>query len=142
MLEAMRELGGDPTRINPLAPVELVIDHSVIVDSFGSAAAFGENVEIEYGRNLERYQFLRWGQNAFDDFKVVPPGTGIVHQVNLEHFSRVVFINEKDGVASSYHDTCVGTDPHTPMFNTLGLMAWGVGGIEDRAASIGKPLFS
>ena len=140
MREAMQSLGGDANRINPLAPVELVIDHSVIVDAFGSKDAFERNVEIEYGRNLERYQFLRWGQNAFDDFKVVPPGTGIVHQVNLEHLSRVVFVNDKDDVATAYPDTCVGTDSHTPMVNGLGVVAWGVGGIEAEAAMLGQPI--
>ncbi|WP_353150216.1 aconitate hydratase [Pollutimonas bauzanensis] len=140
MREAMSQLGGDPTRINPLAPVELVIDHSVIVDVFGSNTAFERNVDIEYGRNLERYQFLRWGQNAFHDFKVVPPGTGIVHQVNLEHLSRVVFTQENDGVTTAYPDTCVGTDSHTPMVNGLGVVAWGVGGIEAEAAMLGQPI--
>ncbi|MCC2595808.1 aconitate hydratase AcnA [Pusillimonas sp. MFBS29] len=140
MREAMQTLGGDAGKINPLAPVELVIDHSVIVDAFGTNDAFERNVDIEYGRNLERYQFLRWGQNAFDDFKVVPPGTGIVHQVNLEHLSRVVFVNEKDGVATAYPDTCVGTDSHTPMVNGLGVVAWGVGGIEAEAAMLGQPI--
>ncbi|NYT60191.1 aconitate hydratase [Alcaligenaceae bacterium] len=140
MREAMQALGGDANRINPLAPVELVIDHSVIVDAFGTNDAFERNVEIEYGRNLERYQFLRWGQNAFDDFKVVPPGTGIVHQVNLEHLSRVVFVNEQDSVATAYPDTCVGTDSHTPMVNGLGVVAWGVGGIEAEAAMLGQPI--
>src|SRR5690554_5784318 len=140
MREAMRELGGDPNRINPLAPVELVIDHSVIVDVFGSPNAFARNVEIEYGRNRERYQFLRWGQTAFDDFKVVPPGTGIVHQVNLEHLSRVVFTQEKNGVTLAYPDSCVGTDSHTPMVNGLGIVAWGVGGIEAEAAMLGQPI--
>ena len=140
MREAMRELGGDAARINPLAPVELVIDHSVIVDVFGSKSAFERNVDIEYGRNLERYQFLRWGQSAFHDFKVVPPGTGIVHQVNLEHLSRVVFTQENDGVTAAYPDTCVGTDSHTPMVNGLGVVAWGVGGIEAEAAMLGQPI--
>ena len=140
MREAMQNLGGDPRKINPLAPVELVIDHSVIVDSFGTDASFQQNVDIEYGRNLERYQFLRWGQSAFDDFKVVPPGTGIVHQVNLEHLSRVVFTNETDGVVAAYPDTCVGTDSHTPMVNGLGVVAWGVGGIEAEAAMLGQPI--
>ncbi|NYT37512.1 aconitate hydratase [Allopusillimonas soli] len=140
MREAMKALGGSPSRINPLAPVELVIDHSVIVDVFGSPAAFEQNVEIEYGRNLERYQFLRWGQSAFDDFRVVPPGTGIVHQVNLEHLSRVVFTRESDGQLLAYPDTCVGTDSHTPMVNGLGVVAWGVGGIEAEAAMLGQPI--
>ena len=140
MREAMQALGGNPDRINPLAPVELVIDHSVIVDVFGSPDAFARNVEIEYGRNVERYQFLRWGQTAFNDFKVVPPGTGIVHQVNLEHLSRVVFTQEKDGVLAAYPDSCVGTDSHTPMVNGLGIVAWGVGGIEAEAAMLGQPI--
>ena len=140
MREAMQQLGGDPARINPLAPVELVIDHSVIVDVFGTPDAFARNVEIEYGRNGERYQFLRWGQTAFDDFKVVPPGTGIVHQVNLEHLSRVVFTREQDGVVQAYPDSCVGTDSHTPMVNGLGIVAWGVGGIEAEAAMLGQPI--
>src|SRR5690606_4506112 len=140
MREATHGLGGDANRINPLAPVELVIDHSVIVDVFGQPTAFKQNVEIEYERNLERYQFLRWGQTAFDDFKVVPPGTGIVHQVNLEHLSRVVFTQQKDGVTTAYPDTCVGTDSHTPMVNGLGIVAWGVGGIEAEAAMLGQPI--
>lgn len=140
MREAMQDLGGDPSLINPLAPVELVIDHSVIVDAFGTASAFDQNVEIEYQRNIERYQFLRWGQSAFDDFKVVPPGTGIVHQVNLEHLSRVVFTREADGELTAYPDTCVGTDSHTPMVNGLGVVAWGVGGIEAEAGMLGQPI--
>jgi len=140
MREAMHALGGDPERINPLAPVELVIDHSVIVDVFGQANAFERNVEIEYQRNLERYQFLRWGQQAFQDFKVVPPGTGIVHQVNLEHLSRVVFTADDDDMKVAYPDTCVGTDSHTPMVNGLGVVAWGVGGIEAEAAMLGQPI--
>jgi len=140
MREAMQNLGGDPRKINPLAPVELVIDHSVIVDSFGENASFQRNVEIEYRRNFERYQFLRWGQHAFDDFKVVPPGTGIVHQVNLEHLSRVVFTKEEDNQVQAYPDTCVGTDSHTPMVNGLGVVAWGVGGIEAEAAMLGQPI--
>src|SRR5690606_14403148 len=134
------KLGGDPARINPLAPVELVIDHSVIADVFGTPDAFARNVEIEYERNRERYQFLRWGQEAFDDFKVVPPGTGIVHQVNLEHLARGVFTREEDGVTLAYPDTCVGTDSHTPMVNGLGVLAWGVGGIEAEAAMLGQPI--
>jgi aconitate hydratase len=136
MREAMAELGGDPTKINPLAPAEMVIDHSVIADVFGSADAFERNVEIEYERNKERYQFLRWGQGAFDDFKVVPPGTGIVHQVNIEHLARVVMV--RDGVA--YPDTCVGTDSHTTMVNGIGVVGWGVGGIEAEAAMLGQPV--
>ncbi|ROP26674.1 aconitate hydratase AcnA [Pseudokineococcus lusitanus] len=136
MREAVAELGGDPTRINPLAPAELVIDHSVVIDVAGRPDAFERNVEIEYERNGERYQFLRWGQGAFDDFKVVPPGTGIVHQVNIEHLARVVF--DRDGVA--YPDTCVGTDSHTTMVNGLGVLGWGVGGIEAEAAMLGQPV--
>jgi len=140
MREAMQDLGGDPDLINPLAPVELVIDHSVIVDVFGNSNAFEQNVQIEYERNLERYQFLRWGQTAFNDFKVVPPGTGIVHQVNLEYLSRVIFTQETDGITAAYPDTCVGTDSHTPMVNGLGIVAWGVGGIEAEAAMLGRPI--
>ena len=136
MREAMAELGADPAKINPLAPAEMVIDHSVIADFFGSADAFERNVEIEYQRNRERYQFLRWGQGAFDDFKVVPPGTGIVHQVNIEHLARVVFT--RNGVA--YPDSCVGTDSHTTMVNGLGVVGWGVGGIEAEAAMLGQPI--
>jgi aconitate hydratase A / 2-methylisocitrate dehydratase len=136
MREAVRDLGGDPARINPLAPAEMVIDHSVIVDYFGSPDAFERNVEREYERNGERYQFLRWGQTAFDEFKVVPPGTGIVHQVNIEHLARVVF--DRDGMA--YPDTCVGTDSHTTMQNGLGILGWGVGGIEAEAAMLGQPI--
>lgn len=140
MREAMANLGGDPQRINPLVPVELVIDHSVIVDDFAHNQSFQRNVEIEYQRNVERYQFLRWGQDAFDNFKVVPPGTGIVHQVNLEHLSRVVFTKDENGTQQAYPDTCVGTDSHTPMVNGLGVVAWGVGGIEAEAAMLGQPI--
>ena len=140
MREAMTALGGSATRINPLVPVELVIDHSVIVDDFAHNDSFRRNVEIEYHRNLERYEFLRWGQSAFDNFRVVPPGTGIVHQVNLEHLSRVVFSRTEDGVNEAYPDTCVGTDSHTPMVNGLGVLAWGVGGIEAEAAMLGQPI--
>jgi aconitate hydratase len=136
MREAMADLGGDPTKINPLAPAEMVIDHSVIADVFGTPEAFERNVEIEYERNGERYQFLRWGQGAFEDFKVVPPGTGIVHQVNIEHLARVVMV--RDGVA--YPDTCVGTDSHTTMVNGIGVVGWGVGGIEAEAAMLGQPV--
>ena len=139
MREAMADLGGDPTRINPLAPAELVIDHSVITDVFGRADALERNIEFEYQRNHERYQFLRWGQTAFDEFKVVPPGTGIVHQVNLEYLARVVM--ERDGRAwQAYPDTCVGTDSHTTMVNGLGVLGWGVGGIEAEAAMLGQPV--
>jgi aconitate hydratase len=136
MREAMADLGGDPNRINPLAPAELVIDHSVIADLFGTPDSFARNVELEYQRNRERYQFLRWGQTAFDQFKVVPPGTGIVHQVNIEYLARVVF--ERDGVL--YPDTLVGTDSHTTMVNGLGVLGWGVGGIEAEAAMLGQPV--
>lgn len=136
MREAVKELGGDPAKINPLAPAELVIDHSVIADKFGTNDAFQQNVELEYGRNKERYQFLRWGQTAFDEFKVVPPGTGIVHQVNIEHLARVVMV--RDGKA--YPDTLVGTDSHTTMVNGLGVLGWGVGGIEAEAAMLGQPV--
>ncbi len=140
MREAMADMGGDPSKINPLAPAEMVIDHSVIADVFGTADAFVRNVEIEYGRNRERYQFLRWGQTAFDDFKVVPPGTGIVHQVNIEHLARVIFSREVDGTTYAYPDTCVGTDSHTTMVNGLGVVGWGVGGIEAEAAMLGQPV--
>jgi aconitate hydratase len=141
MREAMSELGGDPTRINPLAPAEMVIDHSVIADVFGTPEAFERNVEIEYERNRERYQFLRWGQGAFRDFKVVPPGTGIVHQVNIEHLARTVFTREGEGgVVQAYPDTCVGTDSHTTMVNGIGVVGWGVGGIEAEAAMLGQPV--
>ena len=140
MREAMVDLGGDPAKINPLAPAEMVIDHSVIADVFGTPDAFERNVEIEYERNRERYQFLRWGQGAFDDFKVVPPGTGIVHQVNIEHLARVVFQHDADGKTLAYPDTCVGTDSHTTMVNGLGVVGWGVGGIEAEAAMLGQPV--
>jgi aconitate hydratase len=136
MREAMRDLGGDPARINPLSPAELVIDHSVIADLFGAPDSFARNVALEYQRNRERYQFLRWGQTAFDQFKVVPPGTGIVHQVNIEYLARVVFA--RDGLA--YPDTVVGTDSHTTMVNGLGVLGWGVGGIEAEAAMLGQPV--
>ncbi|MBS4004189.1 MAG: aconitate hydratase [Afipia sp.] len=140
MREAVAALGGDPNKINPLAPAELVIDHSVIADLFGSADALERNVEIEYERNGERYQFLRWGQTAFDDFKVVPPGTGIVHQVNIEHLAKVTYTRTVDGVLRAYPDTCVGTDSHTTMVNGLGVLGWGVGGIEAEAAMLGQPV--
>lgn len=144
MREAMSDLGGDPTKINPLAPAEMVIDHSVIADVFGTPEAFERNVEIEYERNRERYQFLRWGQGAFDDFKVVPPGTGIVHQVNIEHLARVAFTREVSNgsttVVEAYPDTCVGTDSHTTMVNGIGVVGWGVGGIEAEAAMLGQPV--
>ncbi len=140
MREAVSALGGDPTKINPLAPAELVIDHSVIADLFGTADALERNVDIEYERNGERYQFLRWGQTAFDDFKVVPPGTGIVHQVNIEYLARVTYTREVGGVLRAYPDTCVGTDSHTTMVNGLGVLGWGVGGIEAEAAMLGQPV--
>jgi aconitate hydratase len=140
MREAVGELGGDPTKINPLAPAELVIDHSVIADLFGTENAFERNVEIEYERNGERYQFLRWGQTAFDDFKVVPPGTGIVHQVNIEYLARVTYTREVGGAVQAYPDTLVGTDSHTTMVNGLGVLGWGVGGIEAEAAMLGQPV--
>jgi aconitate hydratase len=140
MREAMSALGGDANKINPLAPAELVIDHSVIADLFGTEDALERNVELEYERNGERYQFLRWGQTAFDDFKVVPPGTGIVHQVNIEYLARVTFTRTVDGVLRAYPDTCVGTDSHTTMVNGLGVLGWGVGGIEAEAAMLGQPV--
>ncbi|MFP8884176.1 aconitate hydratase AcnA [Streptomyces mangrovi] len=136
MREAVKELGGDPAKINPLAPAELVIDHSVIADKFGTPESFAQNVELEYGRNRERYQFLRWGQTAFDEFKVVPPGTGIVHQVNIEHLARTVMVRG----GQAYPDTLVGTDSHTTMVNGLGVLGWGVGGIEAEAAMLGQPV--
>ena len=148
MREAMRSLGGDAKKINPLIPAELVIDHSVVADVFGSPDAFAKNVEIEFGRNRERFQFLRWGQEAFSQFRVVPPGTGIVHQVNIEHLARVVMVNGEGsggregsgGQKTAYPDTCVGTDSHTTMQNGLGILGWGVGGIEAEAAMLGQPI--
>lgn len=140
MREAVVELGGDPAKVNPLAPAELVIDHSVIADVFGRPDAFEQNTDIEYQRNHERYRFLRWGQTAFDEFKVVPPGTGIVHQVNIEYLARVVMVREVDGVHRAYPDTVVGTDSHTTMVNGLGVLGWGVGGIEAEAALLGQPV--
>lgn len=141
MREAVGDLGGDPNKVNPLAPAEMVIDHSVIVDVFGRRDAFERNVDIEYERNGERYQFLRWGQGAFDDFKVVPPGTGIVHQVNIEYLARTVMTRgDADGNVVAYPDTCVGTDSHTTMVNGLGVLGWGVGGIEAEAAMLGQPV--
>ncbi|MCA1185591.1 MULTISPECIES: aconitate hydratase [unclassified Saccharopolyspora] len=136
MREAVADLGGDTSKVNPLAPAELVIDHSVIIDVFGKPDAFERNVEFEYGRNKERYQFLRWGQGAFDEFKVVPPGTGIVHQVNIEHLARTVMARN----GQAYPDSCVGTDSHTTMVNGLGVLGWGVGGIEAEAAMLGQPV--
>lgn len=140
MREAVAALGGDPKKINPLAPAEMVIDHSVVIDVAGKADAFEKNVALEYERNGERYQFLRWGQTAFDDFKVVPPGTGIVHQVNIEYLARTVMTREVDGVLQAYPDSCVGTDSHTTMVNGLGILGWGVGGIEAEAAMLGQPV--
>ncbi|MDG9884470.1 aconitate hydratase AcnA [Pseudomonas sp. GD04058] len=140
MRAAMARAGGDPQRINPLSPVDLVIDHSVMVDRYASPAAFGENVDIEMQRNGERYAFLRWGQNAFDNFRVVPPGTGICHQVNLEYLGRTVWTREEDGRTYAFPDTLVGTDSHTTMINGLGVLGWGVGGIEAEAAMLGQPV--
>jgi len=139
MREAMEKLGGDPQKINPLSPVDLVIDHSVMVDAFGSAKAFGENVDLEFERNRERYAFLRWGQTAFRNFRVVPPGTGICHQVNLEYLSQTVWTNEDGGRTVAYPDTLVGTDSHTTMVNGLAVLGWGVGGIEAEAAMLASP---
>ena len=140
MREAVAELGGDPKLINPLAPAELVIDHSVVIDVFGRRDALAINTELEYERNRERYQFLRWGQTAFDNFKVVPPGTGIVHQVNLEYLARGVMTRDLGGTTQAYPDSCVGTDSHTTMINGLGVLGWGVGGIEAEAAMLGQPV--
>jgi aconitate hydratase len=140
MREAIVELGGDPSKVNPLAPAELVIDHSVIADKFGTKDSFEQNTDIEYERNQERYRFLRWGQSAFDEFKVVPPGTGIVHQVNIEYLARVVMVRTVEGVVRAYPDTVVGTDSHTTMVNGLGVLGWGVGGIEAEAALLGQPV--
>ena len=140
MREAIVELGGDASKVNPLAPAELVIDHSVIADVFGTKGSFEENTDIEYERNQERYRFLRWGQSAFDEFKVVPPGTGIVHQVNIEYLARVVMVRDVNGVVRAYPDTVVGTDSHTTMVNGLGVLGWGVGGIEAEAALLGQPV--
>ena len=140
MREAIVDLGGDPAKVNPLAPAELVIDHSVIADVFGTKDSFEKNTDIEYERNRERYRFLRWGQGAFDEFKVVPPGTGIVHQVNIEYLARVVMTRSVNGVLRAYPDTVVGTDSHTTMVNGLGVLGWGVGGIEAEAALLGQPV--
>ncbi|GAK32456.1 aconitate hydratase [Iodidimonas nitroreducens] len=140
MRGAMKALGGDPQKINPLAPVDLVIDHSVMVDKFGSETAFKQNVDLEMKRNKERYEFLRWGQQAFDNFRAVPPGTGICHQVNLEYLGRTVWTNEIDGTLYAYPDTVVGTDSHTTMINALAVLGWGVGGIEAEAAMLGQPV--
>src|SRR6201997_2533247 len=140
MRDAMKRLGGNPALINPLQPAELVIDHSVQVDEFGSPKAFALNAEMEFLRNKERYAFLRWGQTAFRNLAIVPPDTGIVHQVNLEFLARVVFVNQADGKRVAYPDTLVGTDSHTTMINGLGVLGWGVGGIEAEAAMLGQPV--
>ncbi|MET3897763.1 aconitate hydratase [Devosia sp. UYZn731] len=140
MRDATKALGADAQKINPLVPVDLVIDHSVMVDNFGTAASFGQNVELEYERNGERYEFLRWGQKAFDNFRVVPPGTGICHQVNLEYLAQTVWIKDEDGETVAYPDTLVGTDSHTTMVNGLAVLGWGVGGIEAEAAMLGQPI--
>src|SRR5690349_13624756 len=141
MRDAMKQLGGDPQKINPLVPVHLVIDHSVMVDEFGTPQSFGRNVELEYARNGERYEFLKWGSQAFDNFKVVPPGTGICHQVNLEHIAQTVWSSpDQNGEEVAYPDTLVGTDSHTTMVNGLGVLGWGVGGIEAEAAMLGQPV--
>ncbi|MEO6710755.1 MAG: aconitase family protein, partial [Planctomycetota bacterium] len=140
MRDAMKRLGGDPERVNPGQPVELVIDHSVQVDNFGTAGALRANTDVEFARNRERYLFLRWGQQAFQNFKVVPPSTGIVHQVNLEYLARVVMTKSVDGVMQAFPDTLVGTDSHTTMINGLGVLGWGVGGIEAEAAMLGQPV--
>src|SRR5688572_28916562 len=141
MRDAMKQLGGDPQKINPLVPVHLVIDHSVMVDEFGTPKAFDRNVELEYARNGERYEFLKWGASAFDNFRVVPPGTGICHQVNLEHIAQTVWSSEdQSGETVAYPDTLVGTDSHTTMVNGLGVLGWGVGGIEAEAAMLGQPV--
>src|SRR6185503_17149830 len=140
MRDAIDELGSDPAKINPLVPVDLIIDHSVQVDAFGNPRAFAVNAEREFERNEERYEFLRWGQKAFDNFRVVPPATGICHQVNLEHLGRVVWSDSEDGVHRAYPDTLVGTDSHTTMINGLSVLGWGVGGIEAEAAMLGQPI--
>src|SRR4051812_10624828 len=141
MRDAMHQLGGDPHKINPLVPVHLVIDHSVMVDEFGTPRAFEKNVALEYQRNSERYEFLKWGSKAFDNFQVVPPGTGICHQVNLEHIAQAVWTSaDQNGEEVAYPDTLVGTDSHTTMVNGLGVLGWGVGGIEAEAAMLGQPV--
>ncbi len=140
MRDAMKTLGGDPALINPLQPVELVIDHSVQVDEFGTSGAFDMNALLEFQRNKERYSFLRWGQTGFRNLAIVPPDTGIVHQVNLEYLARVVFVHESAGKRTAYPDTLVGTDSHTTMINGLGVLGWGVGGIEAEAAMLGQPV--
>src|SRR5215207_8987128 len=140
MRDAMAQLGGDPEKINPLVDVDLVIDHSVQVDAFGNERAFATNAEREFERNRERYSFLKWGREAFDNFSVVPPATGICHQVNLEHISQVVYSSDRAGAMQAYPDTLVGTDSHTTMVNGLGVLGWGVGGIEAEAAMLGQPV--
>ena len=140
MRDAMGELGGDPNRINPLAPADLVIDHSLNVDHYSESNALDLNAALEFNRNKERYGFLRWGQHAFSNFRVVPPSTGIVHQVNLEYLAQVTFAREIDGRMLAYPDTVVGTDSHTTMVNGLGVLGWGVGGIEAEAAMLGQPI--
>src|ERR1700749_3832964 len=140
MRDAMEEIGGDPTAINPLVDVDLVIDHSVQVDAFGNERAFAVNAERDFERNRERYSFLKWGQGSFDNFRVVPPATGICHQVNLEYLSQVVYSRTNDGTLQAYPDTLVGTDSHTTMVNGLGVLGWGVGGIEAEAAMLGQPI--
>lgn len=140
MRDAIAKLGGDPAKINPLQPVDLVIDHSVQVDEYGVDAAELINTKLEYERNGERYQFLRWGQNALRNFRVVPPGTGICHQVNLEYLGQVAFVGEENGQKAVYCDSLVGTDSHTTMINGLGVLGWGVGGIEAEAAMLGQPV--
>src|SRR5438270_343668 len=140
MRQAMLDLGGDPNKINPLSPVDLVIDHSVQIDQFGSPQAFAANVKREFERNGERYRFLRWGADAFENFRLVPPGTGICHQVNLEYLSQVVWTTDEDGKTIAYPDTLVGTDSHTTMVNGLAVLGWGVGGIEAEAAMLGQPV--
>src|SRR5919109_3623885 len=140
MRDAIDDLGSDPARIDPLVPVDLIIDHSVQVDAFGNARAFDINADRDYERNGERYAFLRWGQQAFDNVRVVPPATGICHQVNLEYLGQVVFRRDRDGSTQAYPDTLVGTDSHTTMINGLGVLGWGVGGIEAEAAMLGQPI--
>src|ERR1700751_679711 len=140
MREAMVKLGGEPKKINPLAPVDLVIDHSVMVDNFGNPQAFRNNVKVEFERNQERYTFLRWGQSTVDNFRVVPPGSGICHQVNLEYLAEVVWTTDENGKTIAYPDTLVGTDSHTTMVNGLSVLGWGVGGIEAEAAMLGQPI--
>ena len=140
MREAISALGGDPDRINPLQPADLIIDHSVQVDVYGTSDAFAINAQREFARNQERYAFLRWGQMSFDNFSIVPPDTGIVHQVNLEYLGRVVFADTRDGALVAYPDSLVGTDSHTTMINGLGVLGWGVGGIEAEAVMLGQPI--